>query len=251
MEHGVVKSTSEALTLLAILSILPAGTTGAALRWWAPTLTSPSAAVGTLRTAALKGHGHFETTRIFVRPTIQSYMSHQGRIASEIRDEDDLTALASEQTYIRGILMETPVHAPRPNAYVKVVRYPDVDAATRRLAEAHRCLGKALLALDQYEEACPHFDKARDRFKSLTGVPTSTAPLESFPKATQTDLCHDESERYHVARGLLGFGRFLWVWRPDRLDEALETLSTAKAIFEERDCLGERFLLIASVHARR
>ncbi|KAF8179050.1 hypothetical protein K438DRAFT_1977549 [Mycena galopus ATCC 62051] len=146
-------------------------------------------------------------------------------IPDDSKFEDDLTALASEQTYIREIFMESPVHAPRPNAVDALVAFGLYQSWTK----------PTLLALDQYEEACPHFDKARDLFKSLTGVPTSTASLESFAKAAQTDLCHDESERYYVARGLLGFGRFLWVWRPDRLDEALETLSTAKAIFEERD----------------
>ncbi|KAF7333647.1 hypothetical protein MSAN_02407800 [Mycena sanguinolenta] len=89
MKRGIVKSNPEALKLLAILSLLPAGTTGSNLEWWAPALT-PSrrhVAVKTLRIAALieQDHGPFATSRIFVRPTIQSYMSHQGRIPAEVR----------------------------------------------------------------------------------------------------------------------------------------------------------------------
>ncbi|KAF8179049.1 hypothetical protein K438DRAFT_1977548 [Mycena galopus ATCC 62051] len=226
--------------------MLPAGTTGAALRWWAaPNLTSPSAAAGTRRTAALiefKGHGHFETSRIFVRPTIQSHCPTKAGYPPRFgtsQFEDDLSALASERAdqYSRDPRGDPVLDQAQD---VKVARSvhdnPDVDAAKRRLAEAYRCLVKALLVLDH-----------------PTGVPTSTASLESFVKAAQTDLCHDESERYHVTCGLLGFGRFFWVWRRDRLCEALETLSAAKAIFEERDCPGNtgECLCIASVHARR
>ncbi|KAJ7248621.1 hypothetical protein B0H12DRAFT_1123479, partial [Mycena haematopus] len=80
----------------------------------------------------------FATSHIFVRPTIQSYMSHKGRISTGVRDKvhdacykfvlhhksipddhkfkGDLEALATEETNIQGLLMEIPVDAPRPNA---------------------------------------------------------------------------------------------------------------------------------------
>ncbi|KAJ7255060.1 hypothetical protein B0H12DRAFT_539234 [Mycena haematopus] len=90
MERGVVKSNPEALELLAILSLLPAGTTGSNLDWWAPMLTASRchAAVKTLRTAALiefQSDGQFAASHIFVRPTIQSYMSHKGCISTGVR----------------------------------------------------------------------------------------------------------------------------------------------------------------------
>ncbi|KAJ7255089.1 hypothetical protein B0H12DRAFT_1050287 [Mycena haematopus] len=148
MERGV-SSDPNALRLLAVLSMLPAGTTGHnLLKWWAPaTHASTHAAVETLRTAALieQDHGPFVTSRIFVRPTIQSYMSHQDRIPAEVRDQvhdacydfvlrhksipddhkfkADLEALASEEANIQGLLMEIPVDAPRPNAVDALVAF--------------------------------------------------------------------------------------------------------------------------------
>ncbi|KAJ6476412.1 hypothetical protein C8R45DRAFT_1102661 [Mycena sanguinolenta] len=224
MERGVVKSNPEALELLAILSLLPAGTTGNNLDWWAPKLATSRchAAVKTLRTAALielQGDGHFATSRIFVRPTIQSYMSHQDRISAEVRTQvhdacyafvlrhnsipddhkfkADLTALASEESNIQGLLMEIPINAPRPNAVdaliafslyqslskpstvvathaVKVARavlddphVSDRDPARRRVAAAHQCLGTSLSTLNRFDEACTHFEEATARFKDL------------------------------------------------------------------------------------
>ncbi|KAJ6457584.1 hypothetical protein C8R45DRAFT_562469 [Mycena sanguinolenta] len=148
MERQAVKSTPEALMLLAILSMLPAGTTVQNLSWWAPTLPSLLAAIDTLRTAALiefQGNGHFRTSRIFVRPTVQSYMAHHNCISPEIRDQvydacydfvlrhkstpddhqfkSDLEALASEETNIQGLLIEIPVDAPRPKAIDTLIAF--------------------------------------------------------------------------------------------------------------------------------
>ncbi|KAJ7216728.1 hypothetical protein B0H12DRAFT_1061197 [Mycena haematopus] len=315
MERGVVKSNPEALELLAILSLLPAGTTGSNLDWWAPMLNASRrhAAVKTLRTAALiefesDGQFDFATSHIFVRPTIQSYMSHKGRISTGIRDKvhdacykfvldhksipddpkskGDLEALATEETNIQGLLMEIPVDAPRPNAVDALIafglyqsrtkpstvvashalavaravyddsRVTDRDAAAaRRVAAAHLCLGKSLFALDRYDEARTHFEEASTRFKDLPGGAdlhcageASTEllatwmfkgiglspELESLAEEAQANLSYDETSRYHVARGLLGLGHFLW-WS-QRLDQALETLSAAKSIFEHQGC---------------
>ncbi|KAF7333669.1 hypothetical protein MSAN_02410000 [Mycena sanguinolenta] len=310
MERSVVKSNPEALDLLAILSMLPAGTTGQNLSWWAPTVTSLLAAVSTLRKAALiefEGDGHFETSRVFVRPTIQSYMAHQDRISAEIRNQvhdacynfvlrhksipddhkfkADLEALASEEINIQGLLMEIPVDAPRPNAVDALIAFSlyqsrtkpstvvashalvvaravydnphltDCDAAARRVAVAHQALGRSLYMLDRYDDACPYFEEAIAQFKALPGgaelhsageaamdlldtwmyIRTkSSSELESLSREAQAHLSHDETDKYHVARGLLGFGDFLW-WSCRR-DEALETLSAAKAIFEHLGC---------------
>ncbi|KAF7373180.1 hypothetical protein MSAN_00526600 [Mycena sanguinolenta] len=311
MERGIVKSSPEALTLLAILSMLPAGTTGSNLEWWAPALTSSRrhAAVKILRIAALieQDHGPFATSRIFVRPTIQSYMSHQGRIPAEVRNQvhdacyafilrhksipddqkfkSDLEAIASEEINIQGLLMEIPVDAPRPNAVDALIAFSlyqsrtkpstvvashalevarsvyndphvaDRDAAARRVAAAHQSLGKSLFMLDRYDEARLHFEEAAARFKHLPDgadlrnageasmdlldtwmyIGTKHSPeLEPLAREAQAHLSHDETDKYHVARGLLGFGHFLW-WS-HRPDETLEILSAAKALFEELGC---------------
>ncbi|KAF7373174.1 hypothetical protein MSAN_00525900 [Mycena sanguinolenta] len=313
MERGVVRSNPEALELLAILSLLPAGTTGNNLDWWAPKLAASRrhAAVKTLRTAALielQGNGRFATSRVFVRPTIQSYMAHQDRISTDVRNQvhdacynfvlrhksipddhkfkADLEALASEEINIQGLLMEIPVNALRPNAVDALIAFSlyqswtkpstvvashalevarailddphvyDGKAAARRVAEAHHALGKSLLGLDQYEDACTHFEEAIARFKALPGgadlhsageasmdlldtwmyIGTkSSSELESLAQEAQARLSYDdETDKYHVARGLLAFGGFLrW---SNCLNEALDPLSRAKTMFDDLRC---------------
>ncbi|KAF7333679.1 hypothetical protein MSAN_02411000 [Mycena sanguinolenta] len=309
MERGV-NSDPNAHRLLAVLSMLPAGTTGEnLLKWWAPTIhTSTHAAVETLRTAALieQDHGPFLASRIFVRPTIQSYMAHQDRISGPVRDQvhdacyefimrhrsipDDnrfksnLDALASEETNIQGLLMEIPVDAPRPNAVDALIAFSvyqswtkpsvvvashalevaravyrnqhvtDRDTAARCVAAAHQSLGRSLFILDRYDEARTHFEEAAARYRGLPGGPDphrvgeasmqlvrtwtyiGTADLHSLVTEAYANLASDPSDRYHVARGLLGSGYFLW-WSKN-LDEALQKLSAAKEIFEtlENDC---------------
>ncbi|KAF7333652.1 hypothetical protein MSAN_02408300 [Mycena sanguinolenta] len=129
----------------------------------------------------------------------------------------------------------------------------DRDTAARRVAAAHQSLGKSLLRLDRYDEARLHFEETAARFKDLPGGPDlhhagevlmqlletwmyiDTKPeLESLAQEAQAHLSHDETDKYHVARGLLGFGHFLRWSR--RQDEALETLSAAKVIFEHLGC---------------
>ncbi|KAJ7453580.1 hypothetical protein B0H11DRAFT_2288101 [Mycena galericulata] len=126
-----VESKPEAFQLLAILSMLPAGTTGNNLRWWAPTLISHPVAVVALRTAALveqEEGNDFGISRIFLRPTIQAYMAQQNRISMEVQQQvheacykfvlehksipddakfkGDLRELADEETNIQGLLMQ-------------------------------------------------------------------------------------------------------------------------------------------------
>ncbi|KAF7333651.1 hypothetical protein MSAN_02408200 [Mycena sanguinolenta] len=317
MERGV-SSDPNALRLLAILSMLPAGTTGEnLLKWWAPTTwrASTHTAVQILRTAALielEGDGHLPTSRIFVRPTIQSYMSHQDRIPAEVRNQvhdacyafilrhksipddhlfkSDMEAIASEEINIQGLLTDIPVNAPRPNALDALIGFSlyqswtkpstvvashaltvayaalsnphvsvhDVAArrvTARRVAAAHAALAESLLNLDRYDEARAHFEEAAARFKDLPGGADlhsageasmqlletwmyqhtrSSSELEPLAQEVQAHLSHDETDKYHVARGLLGFGDFLW-WS-SRPDEALETLSIAKAVFEHLGC---------------
>ncbi|KAJ7119419.1 hypothetical protein C8R44DRAFT_788029 [Mycena epipterygia] len=131
MNRDIIRSTPDALTLLAILSVLPGVTSGRSLNVWAGTLTSCFAAIQTLRAAALIGReqGEFATSRIFVHPTVQSYVSrHEQKLMAAVRDQvhnacyafvlahnsipDDATykadvaALAQEETNIHGLLMQ-------------------------------------------------------------------------------------------------------------------------------------------------
>ena len=77
--------------LLAILSLLPAGTTNENLRWWAPVIKStiPSA-IATLSQAALLVENKRENLAspvLFVLPVVQSFMQQQNRISQEVRKQ--------------------------------------------------------------------------------------------------------------------------------------------------------------------
>ncbi|KAK7022338.1 hypothetical protein R3P38DRAFT_3195718 [Favolaschia claudopus] len=156
LDNSSMKSNPEAFKLLAILSLLPAGTIGTNLDRWAVVLTSPRAAVETLRVAALveQGDGMFGQARIFVHPTIQSYMLHHGHLSHEVRDtvydacysfvldhkstpddrkfKSDLEALAGEEMNIQGLLMETDVLTPRsPKAIHALIAFAFYQASTK------------------------------------------------------------------------------------------------------------------------
>ncbi|KAK7000487.1 hypothetical protein R3P38DRAFT_2651826 [Favolaschia claudopus] len=154
LEHRFVKDDPKALDLLVIISLLPAGTVGNNLNWWAATVASPHAALEILREAALieQGDGPFGTARIFVHPTIQSYMLLH-HISPEIRNtvydacysfvldhrsipdhrkfKSDREALAGEEMNIQGLLMETDVITPRPKAIDALVAFAFYQAFTR------------------------------------------------------------------------------------------------------------------------
>jgi hypothetical protein len=151
MHQGVMESDPKALTLLAILSMLPAGTTGQNLRCWAPNLASHCDSL----TAALieQSDGSFDSSTIFVRPTIQAYMAHGDRIPTEVRDQvyaacyqfvldhsamdpdnprfrTDITAFRSEQANIQDILMQTDAEAIRPNALDALIVFARFQSKT-------------------------------------------------------------------------------------------------------------------------
>ena len=131
----LVNRNSNALLLLSILSLLPAGTSKKNLHRWAPTLKTsmiPSA-IATLSQAALlvtnKGENSASPV-LFVVPVVQSFMQQQNRIAEEHRKQihsscceyvleyacrfDDRTfptnskSLAAEDTNIQSILFSSP-----------------------------------------------------------------------------------------------------------------------------------------------
>jgi len=89
VDSKLVKSNPDALELLAILSLLPAGTTVERLVHWAPNLKSISRAITTLSRAALLQtptlDGDHTSQTLFVLPVIQSFMLHRNRIPEHIR----------------------------------------------------------------------------------------------------------------------------------------------------------------------
>jgi tetratricopeptide (TPR) repeat protein len=135
VESYLVKRNPDATTLLAILSLLPAGTTKENLRWWAPALKTsmlPSA-IATLSQAGLLVENKRENSTspvLFVLPVVQSFMQQQDRIAEDIWKQihsscceyvlehacrvQDTTfpknskALAAEDTNIQSILFGSP-----------------------------------------------------------------------------------------------------------------------------------------------
>jgi len=129
VDSEFVKKDPDALVLLAILSLLPAGTTKQNLRWWARTVKIISSAIATLSDAGLLVENKRENSSspvLFVVPVVQSFMQQQGRITEEIRKQvqsscceyildhacrfDDPTfptnskVLAAEDTNIQSIL---------------------------------------------------------------------------------------------------------------------------------------------------
>jgi hypothetical protein len=133
VDSEFVKQDPNALPLLAILSLLPAGTTKQNLRWWATSIKMIPSAIATLSDAGLLVENKCENPSspvLFVIPVVQSFMQQQGRIAEEIRKQvesscceyvlahacrvDDPTfpknskAVAAEDTNIQSILFSSP-----------------------------------------------------------------------------------------------------------------------------------------------
>jgi hypothetical protein len=94
VESDLVKRNPNAMALLAILSMLPAGTTKQNLRWWAlDSGLKPSmipSAIATLSKAALlveNKRKNSDSPVLFVVPVVQSFMQQHGRIEEKIRKQ--------------------------------------------------------------------------------------------------------------------------------------------------------------------
>ena len=133
VDSEFVKQDPNALPLLAILSLLPAGTKKQNLCWWATSVKMIPSAIATLSDAGLLVENkweNFSSPVLFVIPVVQSFMQQHGCIAEEIRKQvqsscyeyvlahtcrvDDPTfpknskALAAEDTNIQSILLGLP-----------------------------------------------------------------------------------------------------------------------------------------------
>ena len=138
VESDLVKRNPNAILLLAILSLLPAGTTKENLHWWAPELKMIPSAIATLSQAALLVENKRENLSspvLFVVPVVQSFMQQQNRIAQKVWRQvhlscckyvlahacrfDDPTfpykskVLAAEDTNIQSILFDSPSSQPQ------------------------------------------------------------------------------------------------------------------------------------------
>ncbi|KAJ7453662.1 hypothetical protein B0H11DRAFT_271666 [Mycena galericulata] len=191
LHREVIASNSEALTLLAILSMLPAGITRNAIQLWAPALGSFDAAFNSLQTAALVGLDvNFGNFRLFVYPTIKSYMSRQNLISPQAREQvhdacyrfvldhtstpddakfkADMLSLASEETNIQSLLMNINVHALHPKAIDALVAFGHYQLRIRpSTTVASHALEIALAAHDNDHAADPrvvalHIAEAHD-----------------------------------------------------------------------------------------
>ena len=136
VESDLVKRNPNAILLLAILSLLPAGTTKENLHWWASELKMSMilTSIATLSQTALLVENRRENSAspvLFVVPVVQSFMQQQNRISQEVRKQvhlscceyvithacrhDDPTftnkskALADEDTNIQSILFGSPL----------------------------------------------------------------------------------------------------------------------------------------------
>jgi hypothetical protein len=173
VESDLVKRNPNAITLLAILSLLPAGTTKQNLRWWAldsalKTSMIPSA-IATLSKAALLVENKRENSDspvLFVVPVVQSFMQQHGRIEEKIRKQiqssccqyvldhacryDDPTfpdkskALAAEDTNIQSILFGSPHTIPSDRTMEALIAFswhrcdtkPDLEIANHAVKAA-------------------------------------------------------------------------------------------------------------------
>ena len=92
VESDYVKQNPNAILLLAILSLLPAGTTKENLQWWAPELKMSIilTAIDALSHAALLVVNRRENSAspvYFMDHVVRSYMQHQNRIPQEDRKQ--------------------------------------------------------------------------------------------------------------------------------------------------------------------
>ena len=187
VNRNFVQQNSDAVLLLATLSLLPAGTTRENLRWWAPNVKSVSSAIAALSDAGLllmNSEGSASpSTSLFLLPVVQSFMAVTHQISESVRrsiqsgccqyitnhvymDNGALIsynndAMTAEDTNIRSILLvsfpENPLIPPRRVmeallqfcGYCNIVR-PSIEIAVHALAIARSLGDQGLIAQALY-----------------------------------------------------------------------------------------------------
>ena len=207
LDSGLMKKNPQALLLLNILSCLPAGTTKAALRWWAPALHSskvPSAIATLSKTGLLVENRRQDSDSpvLFVLPVVQSFMQQHGRIEEEFRQNILLScskyvldhsnqkpALAAEDVNIQAILCGSLTTRDSNKLYIDALIVfswyrcnngkPTLEVAKHAVSMAKAfgnkkylasllwCLGNTYHFLGEFYAAYDHIQEAYQLYKAL------------------------------------------------------------------------------------
>ena len=164
VESDLVKRNPNAVLLLAILSLLPAGTTKENLHWSAPELKMSMilTAIATLSQAALTVENRREnspTPVLFVIPVVQSFMQQQNRIAQEAHRT--MEALIAFNWY----RCETKANLEIADHAVMAAKASGVE---RYIASVVWCLGMTYFRLGKYDTSYNHMQNAYQLFNTLS-----------------------------------------------------------------------------------
>ncbi|CAA7262607.1 unnamed protein product [Cyclocybe aegerita] len=158
VDSQLMKNDPNALTLLAVLSMLPAGSTREHLEWCVPGGCTTTA-IATLARAALAFRRQDNSSPntplyLFVPPVVQSYMRSKKRIPDTVGQHADVAELAKEDTNIQAVLFAW-----------KVYEEDDSSGGVRRLSFSNELL-RALVAFTWYShDTNPCLDLAEHTLK--------------------------------------------------------------------------------------
>ncbi|KAF5378209.1 hypothetical protein D9615_007538 [Tricholomella constricta] len=233
-DSPLLKKHSEAYELLAILAMLPVGTTHGALgQWWARNLTNLTSALRVLRETSLVERWQ---SSFFVLPVIRVYVLDPSRFSPRVRitmielaclflmkhksspgdasHKVDAAALAMEEGNLQTILLNATVpdatlikallvlasHQERTRPRVEVIEHAlkllHQMHAQMLLGDALYCHAKILCGLDKYKDSLTVFDLAREAFLEVRSRERAAQCLLDFVDV-QTDDAYqcEESER--------------------------------------------------------
>ncbi|KAJ3514813.1 hypothetical protein NLJ89_g2145 [Agrocybe chaxingu] len=253
VDSSLVKQDPDALTILATLSLLPAGTTKDRLSWWAPPLRSKLAAIATLSKAALILVNEDDVTgsaTLFVLPVVQSFMCQQNRIPDEVRQHvhqacckyvldhgarsgDDnfrrhSAALAAEDSNIQSIFLELAPFicrtSPSDDAFTNTLKrtVADIPPPEQQPAIPNSVLD-AMLTFCWYRtdtKACVEIARHTLAIASASGDPIYIAQAlfclgSTYRKLDKFDLAHTYLEDAYIRFGALAIDQGLQRRRGD------------------------------------
>ena len=217
VDSRLMKNHAEARYLLAILSILPAGTTRDHLDWWAPTLKAKKALAITIlsRTALIVMSGETSNSTLFVYPVVQSYMEHSDHISEVCRNgvweaafkfildhksvsgdpkfKDDLKALADEDTNLQGILIAA-------SAAAQSTLIPENTTSKKPKIDSDRLL-ESLVTFSRYQLwSKPRLDVAELAVALARRLPSQLHLAEALECIGQ--MCFQLADYDHACRAL-------------------------------------------------